>query len=82
MEGLRSRKQHLVYLITYSRADKRKVGNREAFASIVQNAFEVLDVARIEHWVVSEEEHEDEGKLSAFPTHFHMAVKLTQRARW
>ena len=55
--------------------------NREAFASIVQNAFEVLDVARIEHWVVSEEEQEDEGKLSAFPTHFHMAVKLTRRGQ-
>ena len=62
MENLRSWQQRLVYLITYSRADPQNVASREAFAVIIENAFEQLDVARVEHWVVSEEKHQDNGE--------------------
>ena len=82
MANLRSRQQRLVYLITYSRADPQKVPSREAFGAIIVNAFEQLCVARVEYWVVSEEKHHDNEETSEFPTHFHMAVKLTTRARW
>jgi hypothetical protein len=82
MANLRSRQQRLVYLITYSRADPQKVQSREAFGAIIVNAFEQLCVARVEYWVVSEEKHHDNEETSEFPTHFHMAVKLTTQARW
>lgn len=75
------RKQRLVYLITYSRADETKIASREAFAEAVCDAFRNLDVARVMHWVVSREFHND-SEEAAFPTHYHMALKLDKRARW
>ncbi len=74
----------MVYLVTYSRADERKIASREAFAEAVCRSFEVLDVARVLHWVVSKEEHHDSDNEEAekFPYHYHMALKLSKRARW
>ncbi|KAK3735185.1 hypothetical protein QZH41_000471 [Actinostola sp. cb2023] len=67
-----------------SRADFAKVPTRQRFADIVVNAFEQsVDVARVSHWVVSQEDHQqnsdDDGRSGK---HYHMAVKLTKRARW
>ena len=75
------RKQRLVYLITYSRADELKIASREAFAEAVCDAFSNLDVARVVHWVVSRELHND-AEGAEFPAHYHMALKLDRRARW
>ena len=82
MSGLRNRQQSTIYLITYSRADLSKVPTRQLFAEIVVKAFEQLDVAKVAHWVVSQENHADNDTEQAFGTHYHMAIKLTRRARW
>ena len=82
MSGLRNRQQSTIYLITYSRADLSKVPTRQLFAEIVVKAFEQLDVAKVSHWVVSQENHADNDTEQAFGTHYHMAIKLTRRARW
>ncbi|KAK3753104.1 hypothetical protein QZH41_007948 [Actinostola sp. cb2023] len=84
MAAIETRQQCMVYLITYSRADFAKVPTRQRFADIVVNAFEQsVDVARVSHWVVSQEDHQqnsdDDGRSGK---HYHMAVKLTKRARW
>ena len=77
MPVLRSRQQCIVYLVTYSRADLSKVPTKQVFADIVMKAFEHLDVAKVAHWVVAQENH-DKEIAGAFGTHYHMALKLTQ----
>ena len=82
MSELRNRQQSTMYLVTCSRADLSKVPTRQTFAEIVVKAFEQLDVAKVVHWVVSQENHDDNETEQAFGTHYHMAIKLTRRARW
>ena len=79
--NLRSRQQCIVYLVTYSRADLFKVPTRQIFADMVVKAFEKLAVARVNHWVVSQENHHDD-MATPLSTHYHMALKLSRRARW
>ena len=79
---LRNRKQSTVYLITYSRVDLSKVPKRQAFVDIVVKAFEQLDLAKVAHWVVSQENHADSESEPLFGKHYHLAIKLTRRARW
>ena len=74
-QQLHSRQVRQVYLITYSRADLTQFPTRESFSLAVINAFAQMP-AKILHWVVAQEEHEDGGM------HFHMAVKLDRRQRW
>ena len=45
-------------------------------------AFEQLDVAKVAHWVVSQENDADNDTQQTFGTHYHMAIKRTRRARW
>ena len=73
--------QSSVYLLTYSRADLEKIPNRNAFARVVNEAFNEVNFAKIQHWVVSEELHK-EGDDIQRPKHFHMALKLNKRMRW
>lgn len=73
--------QSSVYLITYSRADLEKVPDRATFARIVTDAFEEVQVAKVQHWVVSQEQHKETG-ANPNKTHYHMALKLNQRMRW
>jgi hypothetical protein len=54
-----------------------KVPTKQVFADIVVKAFEHLDVAKVAHWVVAQENH-DKEIAGAFGTHYHMALKLTQ----
>ena len=79
--NLRSRQQCIVYLVTYSCADLSKVPTRQIFADMVVKAFEQLAVARVNHWVVSQENHHDD-MATPLTTHHHMALKLSRRARW
>ena len=81
MSELRNRQQSTIYLVTYSRADLSKVPTRQIFAEIIVKAFEQLDVAKVAHWVVSQENHDDNETEQAFGTHHHMAIKLTRRAQ-
>jgi len=73
--------QSSVYLITYSRADMEKVPNREKFAEIVIDAFEKVNVAKVQQWVVCIENHE-QSEVGQSTKHYHMALKLNQRMRW
>jgi hypothetical protein len=82
MPVLRSRQQCIVYLVTYSRADLSKVPTKQVFSDIVVKAFEHLDVTKVAHWVVAQENHHDKEIAGAFGTHYHVALKLTRRARW
>lgn len=66
----------MVYLVTYSQADKEKVASREAFAQLVVDAFSSQTTANALQWVCSEEEHQNGG------THYHLAVKLDKVQRW
>ena len=79
--NLRSRQQCIVYLVTYSHADLSQVPTRQIFANMVVKAFEQLAVARVNNWVVSQENHHD-GMVTPLSTHYHMALKLSCRARW
>ena len=82
MSELRNRQQSTIYLITYSRADLSKEPTWQAFADIVVKAFEQLDVAKVVHWVVSQENHDDSESKLLFGKHYHIAIKLTRRVRW
>ena len=68
----------VVYLVTYSQAEKAKVGNRERFSEIVLEAFNETGSVNnfVIQWVCCEEKHKDGN------THFHMAVKLNLQRRW
>ena len=73
--------QSSVYLITYSRADLTKIPDRNSFARVVIEAFEEMRFAKVQHWVVAQENHKetsDQGNK----THYHMALKLSKRMRW
>ena len=59
MSELRNRQQSTIYLVTYSWADLSKVPTRQIFAEIIVKAFAQLDVAKVAHWVVSQENHDD-----------------------
>ena len=54
---------------------KRGVPTKQVFADIVVKAFEHLDVAKVAHWVVAQENHHDKEIAGAFGTHYHMALK-------
>ena len=58
-----------------------KVPTRQIFADMVVEAFEQLAVATATQWVVSQDNHQDE-MATPLSTHYHMALKLSRRARW
>ena len=62
-----------VYLVTYSRADEKKVSSRENFAEILLMEF---GKDRVVKWVCCAEPHTASG------FHYHFAVKLTRDFRW
>ena len=74
--------QHMVYIVTYSRADTTKFSVRKSFADAVVEAWRASGLA-IEHWVVSLEAHLNEDIESINKEmnlyHYHMALKLTFR---
>ena len=77
------REQHIVYLITYSRADLEKIPTRQTFAETVCEAFAKTTHATVKQWVVSREMHASTtDSTSANIFHYHMALKLQKRARW
>ena len=77
------REQHIVYLITYSRADLEKIPTRQTFAETVCEAFAKTRHATVKQWVVSHEMHSNTtDSTSANIFHYHMALKLQMRARW
>jgi len=61
METLENRQERQVYLITYSRADVTVFPTRESFANAVVCAFEKKTHLKVEHWVVSREQHSDDN---------------------
>ena len=82
MESLGIRQQRQVYLLTYSRANLSVFPTRDSFASAVVNAFETTTVAKVLHWVVSVEQHNDVSSEQEHGSHYHMAVKLSGKTRW
>ena len=46
------------------------------------NAFETRAVAKVLHWVVSVERHNDVSSEQEHGSHYHMAVKLSRKTRW
>ena len=77
------REQHIVYLITYSRADLEKIPMRQTFAETVCEAFAKTTHATVKQWVVSREMHANTtDSTSANIFHYHMALKLQKGARW
>ena len=77
----RTSKQGIVYLVTYSRADLSKIPDRQTFALAVKESFEHLQVANVQHWAVSQENHATATRGQSIK-HYHMALKLTSRMRW
>ena len=76
----RTSKQGIVYLVTYSKADLSKIPDRKTFALAVKESFEHLQVANVQHWVVSQENHSTARRGQSIK-HYHMALKLTSRMR-
>lgn len=81
MESLGIRQQRQVYLITYSRANLSAFPTRQSFATAIINAFETTTVAKVLHWVVAVERHNDDCEED-HGSHYHMAVKLSKKTRW
>lgn len=81
MESVGIRQQRQVYLITYSRANLTSFPTRESFATAIVTAFERTTVAKVLHWVVSVELHNDDSERER-GSHYHMAVKLSRKSRW
>lgn len=73
--NLETHKQRTIYLITLSRSERQTL-SKEEFAGCVVDAWAECTQSRVAHYVVCEENHADGGK------HFHMAIKLTKKARW
>ena len=72
MESLGIRQQRQVYLITSSRAN---------LSTALINAFETTTVAKVLHWAVAVERHNDDCQED-HGSHYHMAVKLSKKTRW
>ena len=82
MASLNEKHQRLVYLITYSRANAAVFDTRKSFADAVIEAWKNAGV-RLQHWVVSMEGHATTDSVEEMNQyHYHMAVKLTKKARW
>ena len=82
MEGLLSRQQCMAYLVTYSCADLQKLPSREAFAAMVVNAFEQLDVVKVAYWVVGQEDHTITRKVqNSVRIPYHIASRQTRWSR-
>jgi len=64
-----------VYLITYSKADLKKVESRQKYAEIVLQAFS-KGVAKVVQYAVCLEQHKDGTP------HYHMCLKLNKQRRW
>ena len=82
MASLNEKHQRLIYLITYSRANTAIFNTRQRFADVVIEAWRNAGV-RLQHWVVSMEGRaitDSEQEMNEY--HYHMAVKLTKKARW
>ena len=70
----------MVYLITYSRADKSKKNLRKSFANVIVKTFENQSRVKILHWAVSEEQHHIDTESHVHnSTHYHMAIKLNKK---
>lgn len=82
--SLETESQRLVYLITYSRIDATKFPTRESFSKAVLDGWQNRGI-RVLQWVVSLEGHADSEVSSSDVSnlyHYHMAIKLSKRARW
>ena len=49
---------------------------RKEFADIADEAFKQLDVAKVAHRVVSQENHANSETKSLYGKHYHMVLKL------
>ncbi len=79
---LARRVQRQIYLLTYSRADLCKFPTKDSFADAVIDAW-VQNGKQVVQWVVCIEEHKDsESNNSENKFHYHMALKLKDKARW
>lgn len=83
MDDLHGRRQRMIYLITYSRANIEMFPTRQSFAEAVLQAWDLHGVELI-HWVVSLEPHalcdEEDEEMNRW--HYHMAIKLSKKSRW
>ena len=65
------------YLVTYSQADVRKFPTRESFGKMLVEHFNAgSGKAKVSHWAVFQEQHEDGG------LHYHASLKLTGAKKW
>ena len=67
------------YLVTYSQGDVRKFPTRESFGKMLVehfNAGSQSRKAKVIHWAVCQEQHEDGG------LHYHASLKLTGAKKW
>lgn len=83
MAELRCEQQRTIYMVTYSRANTAIFRTRLSFANAVLEAWSVARV-RVQHWVCSIEAHaETDTEVDTMNRyHYHMALKLTKKARW
>ena len=79
MESLGIRQQRQVYLITYSRANLSAFPTRQSFATAIINAFETTTVAKVLHWVVAIERHNDDCEEDHGS---HLTIILRNRAEY
>ena len=56
--------------------DFSKVPTRQAFADIADKAFTQLDVAKVAHRVVPQQNHANSETNPLFEKHYHMVIKL------
>ena len=74
----------MVYLITYSRANTEICQSREQFSKFVLEGWQFFEIL-VAHWAVCLEAHADANVSRndvRNDSHFHMAIKLSKRARW
>ena len=74
-EPVRAPCNRSVYLITYSKADMKKVPSREKYAEIILEGFS-KGVAKVLQYAVCKEQHKDGTP------HYHMCLKLNKQRRW
>ena len=76
-DTLRDHQARTVYLVTYSKADVKKVGNWNTFADIRTGAFNKnTQFNCVGYWCCAKERHRKRGR------HYHLALKLTSVYRW
>ena len=73
MSELRNRQQSTIHFINLQKGwpDFSKVPTRQAFTNIADKAFKQLDVAKVGHRVVSQQNHADSETKLLFEKHYH-----------